>query len=755
MNIDRRLMLRTLAQCAMALPLGGRGLIAAGRSDVQPVLSQTRRLIEAMEHLGEPFAAAEIGRLKAAEDSGDGAAILAAIDRVLATRCLAEVRINPESRISITRGAAHARLVEQGWRAFLVKVTNEAGVTPRLAMESPQARPVYRPATGNSIAPVSVRAVDVMDRWLALEMFDDKPMEPQLSGLELEYRIVSLYSRDRGKREALLGATSGAGSEDIGFRNRVAVTFDVEPSHDVTLRVLDEHGRPVTASFTVEDRLGRVYPARVKRLAPDFFFQKQVYRADGDALRLPAGDYTFTCGRGPEYLSDRRLVQVPAGGLARLEFRLSRWIDPASHGWYSGDHHLHAAGCSHYESPTEGVRPEDMMRHVLGEALSVGAVLNWGPGYYHQRQYFEAKHHPLSTASTLLRYDLEVSGFPSSHCGHLVLLRLRDQDYPDTRQIEDWPSWDLPILQWARAQGAVAGFAHTGWGLQVKSRDLPNYEMPPFDGIGANEYIVDVTHDAVDFISALDTPFVHELNIWYHTLNCGFRTRLAGETDFPCITDDRVGGGRSYVQLPEGLSYDGWCEGLRQGRSYVSDGRAHLMAFAVNGRGVGTADAELALGGPSRVVITARAACLLPEAAHPAGAPDPNQRPYWTPEHARIPGTRDVRVEAIVNGQAAASQRIRADGSLRELRFEVRVEGSSWVALRIPGSAHTNPIFVTVAGAPLRASRKSAAWCLAAVDQCWSQKGPRIRNRERDAAARAYDHARRRYRAILEESDGD
>ena len=32
--------------------------------------------------------------------------------------------------------------------------------------------------------------------------------------------------------------------------------------------------------------------------------------------------------------------------------------------------------------------------------------------------------------------------------------------------------------------------------------------MPPFDGIGANEYIVDVTHDVVDFISAVDTPYV-------------------------------------------------------------------------------------------------------------------------------------------------------------------------------------------------------------------------------------------------------
>ena len=756
MNVERRVVLRTLGQFAMFLPLGGCRPLAADRVEAQPVLSQARRIIDAMRQLGEPFAEAELAGLKAAEDAGDPAAILAGIDRTLASRCLAEVRINPESRISIARGPAAARLVEQGWRAFLVKVKNEAGVTPRLVLESPQARPVYRPSTGNSIAPPSVRDVDILDRWLALEMFDDKPMEPLLSGLDLEYRIVSLYSRDRGMREALIGAATGAGSADIGARNRMAVTFTIDPSHDLTLRVRDEHGRPVIASFVVEDPQGRVYPARIKRLAPDFFFQKQVYRGDSETLRLPAGTYTFTCGRGPEYHTERREIRVaPSGVPPPVEFRLSRWIDPAAHGWYSGDHHIHAAGCSHYESPTEGVRPEDMMRHVLGEALSVGAVLNWGPGYYHQRQYFTARDHPLSTASTLLRYDLEVSGFPSSHCGHLVLLRLRDQDYPDARQIEDWPSWDLPILTWAKAQGAIAGFAHTGWGLQVKSHELPNYEMPPFDGIGANEYIVDVTHDAVDFISALDTPFVHELNIWYHTLNCGFRTRLGGETDFPCITDERVGGGRSYVQVPGVLSYDGWCDGLRSGRSYVSDGRAHLMDFAANGQGVGVGDATLALDRPARLILTARAACLLPDRAPATGAPDPDRGPYWTPEHARIPGTRSVNVEAIVNGRPAATQRITADGSVQDVRLDVPVDRSGWVALRIKGSAHTNPIFVPIAGRPVRASRRSAAWCLAAVDQCWSQKGPRIRSREREAAARAYEHARQRYRAILAESDAD
>src|SRR5436309_1447837 len=86
----------------------------------------------------------------------------------------------------------------------------------QFAIAMPQARPVYRPGTGNAMAPPTVRPADVVDRWLALDMFDDKPMEPPLSGLELEYRIVTLYSRDRGAREAQLGATLGTGTDDIG-----------------------------------------------------------------------------------------------------------------------------------------------------------------------------------------------------------------------------------------------------------------------------------------------------------------------------------------------------------------------------------------------------------------------------------------------------------------------------------------------------------------------------------------------------------
>ena len=51
-------------------------------------------------------------------------------------------------------------------------------------------------------------------------------MSAMLSGVKLEYRIVLIYSRDAGKRAAVFSFDVGQGSQDIGFRNDVIVTFD-------------------------------------------------------------------------------------------------------------------------------------------------------------------------------------------------------------------------------------------------------------------------------------------------------------------------------------------------------------------------------------------------------------------------------------------------------------------------------------------------------------------------------------------------
>jgi hypothetical protein len=726
--------------------------------ELQPLAAQVKRLVEAMDYLGVPISPVDKQALEKAINGNEVARGIADIQNALDKYCLMDVHINPESRVKVTQGPAKAELIEQGWRSFLVKVRNEAGVTAQLRAASSNAKPVYTRSSASRGSPSpqqTVKPSDVTDRWLDIGMFDSPPLKPALSGLQLEYRILQLYSRDAGRREAKISFNVGQGTQDIGFRNDVDILFNCLPSTDVTLRVFDENGKPTTGSFVIRDGRGHVYPAQAKRLAPDFSFHPQVYRTNGEKIKLAAGDYLVEFSRGPEYLVKKQPMTVVAGKPPTFTFRLERWIDPAKQGWYSGDHHIHAAGCLHYESPTEGVFPPDMMRHILGEALNVGSVLTWGPCYYFQKQFFEGKDNKLSTANHLMRYDLEVSGFPSSHSGHLVLLRLKEQDYPGTKKIEDWPTWDLPVLQWAKAQGAVVGFAHSGWGLEVKTDKLPNYEMPRFDGIGANEYIVDVAHDAVDFISTVDTPSIWELNIWYHTLNCGFRTRISGETDFPCIYGERVGLGRSYVKLDKKLEYDAWVEGVRTGRSYVSDGKSHLMDFRVNGLLAGRHGSEIKLSGPEAVRIAARVAARLDEQPNETVRGQRyDQKPYWDIERARIENTRTVPVEVILNGKPVARKNILADGAPQEIAFDVPVERSSWIALRIVPSSHTNPVFITVGGKPIRASRQSAEWCLKAVDQCWSQKSPKISPKEREAAEKAYEQARQVYRKILAETVG-
>jgi len=708
----------------------------------QPLAAQVLRLIEALQIVGEPLPANEVSQLQqlAATTSAKPAAV-AQMQKILDRHCLVGVNINPESRVKAQEGPAKPELVEQGWRNFLVKVQNDAGITPVLSVDSPNAGKLAGMPEGI-----------VGRRFIDIQMYDKQPMRERLAGLELEYRILQVYSKQAGKREAKLSFNVGQGTQDLGFRSDIDILFSTKGATKVTFRVQDADDRPTTGSFLIRDGQGRVYPSQAKRLAPDLAFQPQIYRANGEFVLLPPGQYTVEYTRGPEYRKKSQKIEVKDSPM-EIAFRLDRWIDPAKMGWYSGDHHIHAAGCAHYEKPTEGVYPQDMMRYILGEDLKVGSVLSWGPSWYFQKTFFEGKDNRLSTKENLMRYDVEVSGFPSSHTGHICLLGLKEEDFPGTKRIEEWPSWGIPVFRWAKAQGAITGFAHSGWGLAVTKEKLPTDEMPPFDGIGANEYIVGVTHELVDFISTVDTPYAWELNIWYHTLNTGYRTRISGETDFPCIYGERVGLGRSYVRQSSNLDYADWTEGIREGRNYVSDGKSHLIDFKVNDVAMGSGASELKLAKPGPAHVTARVAALLEDSPDESVRKQPyDHKPYWDLERSRIGDTRKVPLELVVNGQPVARQEIVADGVLRPVSFDYNIDRSSWIALRILPSSHTNPIFALVGDKPIR-SKTSAEWCLRAVDQCWQQKEPRIRIEERGEAQRAYEFAREAYRQRIRESE--
>jgi hypothetical protein len=594
----------------------------------QPLAGNVDRLLQALQFLGTPLPNDATMALQVAVKTRDAAKLQSVLD----PHVLVQVTINPESRVKAARGPGPTGLQQSGYTAALVKVINEGGVKMPLRISSPQAGPVHSGSFGSR--------GDKGDpsRFLQLEMFTSPPMTAALSGFKVEYMIALLYSSEAGKREATLAFDVGQGTQDLGFRAEVPVLFDVRAGIPVKLSVTDFDGTPTTGRFTFRDRTGRVYPPQAKRLAPDFFFQEQIYRHDGGTVLLPPGELLMTYGRGPEYRQLRRTVMIPEKGDATIAVKLERWINPMDYGFFSGDHHIHAAGCAHYTNPTEGVFAQDMFLHVKGEGLNVGCNLTWGPCYEFQRQFFQPTVHKLSEPFTVIKYDLEISGFGSQNLGHVCLLNLREQTYPgsDGTKTKGWPTWTTPVMRWAKAQGGVTGYAHSANGLQVNAagaahrlftamdtdkdgsisaeeaakaklplpepfpaidqdkdgklseaelleshrrtaNKLPNLCIPEMNGIGAQEICVTTAQGVCDFISAMDTERVPEWNCWYHIMNCGFPLKASGETDFPCISGSRVGQGRVYVQLGkvDHVDFGAWCDGVAKGRSYISDGYAH------------------------------------------------------------------------------------------------------------------------------------------------------------------------------------
>lgn len=205
------------------------------------------------------------------------------------------------------------------------------------------------------------------------------------------------------------------------------------------------------------------------------------------------------------------------------------------------------------------------------------------------------------------------------------------------------------------------------------------------------------------------------------------------------------------------------------------------MDFRVNGVGLGTGASEVKLTGKGTVHAGVKVAAYLnPTPLNTDSIPSDrghrfwmnslnnrdasnsaetirdrpiDQTPYWHIERARIANTREVPVELVMNGKPVARQNVVADGSIQSITFDVPVERSSWLAVRILGSSHTNPLFVLVNEKPIRASRESAQWCLAGVNQCWTQKAPKISKTELPEAKAAYDHAREVYTRLIAECD--
>jgi hypothetical protein len=103
----------------------------------------------------------------------------------------------------------------------------------------------------------------------------------------------------------------------------------------------------------------------------------------------------------------------------------------------------------------------------------------------------------------------------------------------------------------------------------------------------------------------------------------------------------------------------------------------------------------------------------------------------------------------VVNGHVAAAQEVPADDYPHDITFSLRIDRSSWLAIRHFPQLHTNPVAVIVAGQPIRASRRSAQWCVGCIEQLWRVRSKTISPAERDEAHKTFQEAIKVYRASL------
>jgi len=129
-------------------------------------------------------------------------------DLLLQRRAFLKVTINPEGRVKVDRGSVVPDLIVGKPALTLVRIHNQAGTQ---ALLEPQK--LYY---GSEKDPFQV------------EMAEDGSFTRQLSGSEIDYKLLWIRCDKPGKREVTLGFTAGKMTQDLGFRGEAPVLFDVK-----------------------------------------------------------------------------------------------------------------------------------------------------------------------------------------------------------------------------------------------------------------------------------------------------------------------------------------------------------------------------------------------------------------------------------------------------------------------------------------------------------------------------------------------
>lgn len=407
------------------------------------------------------------------------------------------------------------------------------------------------------------------------------------------------------------------------------------------------------------------------------------------AVTVPAGDVRVAASHGMEYDPVADTVVARQGETTEIELVLKRRTRWQANGWWTGENHIHA----NYAGPYY-LRPEDALTMAEAEDLNVSNMLaaNAEGERVYDREFFEGRPHVLSNSRHILYWNEEYRN--RIVYGHMALLNLTRLIGPIYTSFEGTPNpWDYPsntmVAEEARRANAVVDYVHP---IVGGSRD-------PFDGtVSAKELPVTAALGLVDVVDVYPWGPV-ALDVWYQLLNCGLRIAPGAGTDTFAnwrSINQVPGSSRVYVRASGPLTYAGWIAGLREGRSFVTNGP--LLELDVNGKAPGDV---IRSDAPVNVSVTARA-------------------------ESRVPLRR---IELILNGRVVASHE--ATGSTKmSLRSTREVDRSGWMALRVHGDAdafalgaaaqaHTAPVYLEVGGQPARPDPKAAALFVEWIDRLW------------------------------------
>jgi hypothetical protein len=476
--------------------------------------------------------------------------------------------------------------------------------------------------------------------------------------------------------------------------------------------VLDRaSGEPLAARLYIVAADGTWYFARPAQPAGQAFEYRRARQPDSSenytelsahpfVAELPPGRYTVTAERGHEYLPDTQEVAV-GNEPATVELRLTRWIEMAGHGWYSGDTHVHrpleelplamlaedlnvAFPITYWVHRAGDLPARDNLvggRPPAPEAIRVDDThLIWPINTEYEIFQVGGRQHTLGAVLIVgHRTPLElavppVAAIAPAAAAQGALIDLEKHNWP-------WSLMLVPVLHPGLFELANNHVWRTSFGFRDWYAELaPAYMQLDMPGGSFSEW------GWIDF----------GLQTYYALLNCGFDIQPTAGTANG-VHPVPLGFGRVYVQLDGPLDHESWLARLRQGRSFVSTGP--MLLARCDGRPAGS-----------------RFRAMPGQRVRVAG------EVYSSHKLERIELVHNGRVRRLAEPANAAR---RAGGYLSRFEVELALEGTSWLAVRAfegrEGGrwrfAHTSPFHIEVPDRPLRPRRAEVTYLIERMRQ--------------------------------------